>query len=889
MKRTTPTEAPRFSVGRSGVALAIVLGLMLTTTEAAHSETSVVPPDPTTVSTAANPTSSPSAEGKSSPLTVPSSPTSPPAQAALPSSPGDGSHNADSMKQAMRAAIPSGGAEMGQRSPRVLAAKGLQASQASVGTRALAGALPMAADTGHWRPTYGIAGQDVSAYQGNVDWATQWNLGSRLAYVKASEGNYYLNSNFSQQYNSSRSVGMTRGAYHFAIPNWSSGADQANYFVANGGGWSPDGYTLPPVLDIEYNPYEGQTINGFYFGDVCYGMSGASMVNWISDFGNTVKNLTGRYPVIYTTTDWWTRCTGNSASFANYPLWIASYPSAPGNSPGTLPASWTQFSLWQYSSTGPFEGDSNIWNGDDAGLKAFASQSQAPQAPQPPQLSTSFKVTAVGDSDGDGKPDLVTQRSDGSLWFYGGAGNGGYTTGRIIGTGWSIYDKIVGVGDTNRDGKPDLIARRADGTLWFYAGDGTGNYQSARQVGSGWQIFDQIVNAGDSNGDGIPDLVARTPDGGLWFYAGDGTGGYKTGRQIGTGWNIFDQLIGTGDFDSDGIPDLLARHPDGSLWFYPGDGNGGYKTGRIIGTGWTIYDQILGVGDNNNDGKADLLGRRADGTLWFYAGDGMRSDGYGLPSQVGSGWNVFNSMTAVGDSDGDGKPDNVTRDFNGSLWFYGGAGNGGYTTGRIIGTGWSIYDKIVGVGDTNRDGKPDLIARRADGTLWFYAGDGTGNYQSARQVGSGWQIFDQIVNAGDSNGDGIPDLVARTPDGGLWFYAGDGTGGYKTGRQIGTGWNIFDQLIGTGDFDSDGIPDLLARHPDGSLWFYPGDGNGGYKTGRIIGTGWTIYDQILGVGDNNNDGKADLLGRRADGTLWFYAGDGMRTAGYLGAKPVGSL
>lgn len=230
----------------------------------------------------------------------------------------------------------------------------------------------MALDTGHWSPSIGVAGQDVSAYQGNVDWASQWNQGSRFAYVKASEGNYYVNGNFSQQYDGSRNVGMIRGAYHFAIPNWSSGADQARYFVANGGAWSPDGYTLPPVLDIEYNPYEGQTIGGFYFGDVCYGMSGAQMTSWIADFGNTVQALTGRYPVIYSTTDWWARCTGNSASFSAYPLWIASYPSSPGNSPGVLPASWNQFSMWQYSSTGPFQGDSNVWNGSYASLAVFA-------------------------------------------------------------------------------------------------------------------------------------------------------------------------------------------------------------------------------------------------------------------------------------------------------------------------------------------------------------------------------------------------------------------------------------------------------------------------------------------------------------------------------------
>jgi hypothetical protein len=391
---------------------------------------------------------------------------------------------------------------------------------------------------------------------------------------------------------------------------------------------------MPPVLDFEFNPYEGRTINGFYFGNTCYNMSPAQLQTWVRDFGNTVKSMTGRLPVIYTNTSWWNQCLGNPAGFGDYPLWIAAYPSSPTNNAGPVPtASWGTYSIWQYSSTGPFAGDSNVWNGDYAGLKAFASSGVAVQ---PPALSASFKVTAVGDSNSDGKPDLVTHRSDGSLWFYAGAGNGGYQTGRSIGTGWSIYDRIIGVGDSNRDGKPDLIGRRADGTLWFYAGDGGGNYQPARQIGTGWQIFDQIVNAGDANGDGTPDLVTRHPDGGLWSYAGDGTGGYRTGQKIGTGWQIFDQLINTGDFDSDGLSDLLARHPNGSIWFYPGNGNSGHRTGRQIGTGWTIYDQIIGAGDNNSDGKADLLGRRADGTLWFYAGDGMRTDGYLGAKAVGS-------------------------------------------------------------------------------------------------------------------------------------------------------------------------------------------------------------------------------------------------------------
>jgi uncharacterized protein with LGFP repeats/GH25 family lysozyme M1 (1,4-beta-N-acetylmuramidase) len=228
-----------------------------------------------------------------------------------------------------------------------------------------------------WQPGWGVAGIDISAYQATysggqwvdtLDWGGQWNQGVRFAYVKASEGNYYTNQAFAQQYTNAANTGMIRGAYHFAIPNWSSGADQANYFVQNGGGWSSDGITMPPVLDIEYNPYAGQTINGIYMGDTCYSMAGGAMVNWIADFSNTMLSLTGRRPVIYSTADWWNRCTGNYGGFGNNPLWIAAY----NTSGPPLPAGWPTFSIWQYSSTGPFAGDSNAWNGDYGALQRFA-------------------------------------------------------------------------------------------------------------------------------------------------------------------------------------------------------------------------------------------------------------------------------------------------------------------------------------------------------------------------------------------------------------------------------------------------------------------------------------------------------------------------------------
>ncbi|KAI0792544.1 glycoside hydrolase family 25 protein [Abortiporus biennis] len=203
------------------------------------------------------------------------------------------------------------------------------------------------------------AGIDVSHFQGAVNFNTAKANGVTFAYIKATEGTTFIDPEFSTNYVSATNAGIIRGGYHFAHPDISSGATQANYFLAHRGGWSSDGITLPGALDIEYNPS----------GAECYGLSASAMVSWIKDFSNTYQAKTGVFPVVYTTTDWWTTCTGNSAAFGSTnPLWIARYAS----SVGTLPAGWSFYTFWQHADSGSNPGDQDVFNGDTAGLQRLA-------------------------------------------------------------------------------------------------------------------------------------------------------------------------------------------------------------------------------------------------------------------------------------------------------------------------------------------------------------------------------------------------------------------------------------------------------------------------------------------------------------------------------------
>ncbi|KAL9932552.1 hypothetical protein V8E36_008669 [Tilletia maclaganii] len=229
---------------------------------------------------------------------------------------------------------------------------------AVVTTAALVAGAPVEEAVSKRAPS-GTAGFDISHYQASVNFASEYSKGARWVYIKATEGTSYVDSSFSSHYSGATDAGFIRGGYHFARPDVSSGATQANYFLSHGGGWSGDGRTLPGALDIEYNPY----------GATCYGLSAGSMVNWIADFSNTYHSKTGRYPTIYSTADWWNTCTGGSTAFSNTnALWIARYSS----SVGSLPGGWGYYSFWQYADSGTYPGDQDVWNGSLDGLKRYA-------------------------------------------------------------------------------------------------------------------------------------------------------------------------------------------------------------------------------------------------------------------------------------------------------------------------------------------------------------------------------------------------------------------------------------------------------------------------------------------------------------------------------------
>lgn len=385
------------------------------------------------------------------------------------------------------------------------------------------GLTPQAAPTNTWQAP-GVQGVDVSNWQGDVDWAKVSSMGAMFAYAKATEGLTYKSPNWSQQYNGAAGKGLIRGSYHFALPPISSGADQARYFVANGGGWSGDGKTLPPLLDIEFNKYEPR------LGNMCYDMTPAQLSAWIGDFVRTMDQLIGRHPAIYTNKYWWDTCV-QSSSFGAYPLHIARY----AQTTPQVPAGWQRHTIWQYSNSGPFVGDSNAFNGTYPQLVEWArnESSIGPNGPASTRVPQNFGVNSTLTSP-NGKFKLVMQ-PDGNL----------VTCDVLDRPTWASDTSIPGLrlaaqpdGNlvmydpagrsrwfTNTSGPSRSIVLQDDGNLVVRDGSGRALWDAFRFTKSGtYRVETTVTGLGSgqtSRSLGRGHLLAMQPDGNLVLYAGN--------------------------------------------------------------------------------------------------------------------------------------------------------------------------------------------------------------------------------------------------------------------------------------------------------------------------------------------------------------------------------
>jgi lysozyme len=201
-----------------------------------------------------------------------------------------------------------------------------------------------------------VEGLDVYDGQGKIDWTEVKADGRDFAFIKATQGDYDVQTTFGSNWTNAGSAGVLRSAYHFFDPGI-DGSAQAQWFLAALG--SAGGMTnadLPPMLDIECpvsassTTAQSEDANCEYTGSDGW-VATATMTQRIYDWIAAVTAATGRTPIVYSYPSWFGDVDFTDAQLADLPLFIASYTTC-----ANVPAPWGSAVFWQYSATGTVTG-----------------------------------------------------------------------------------------------------------------------------------------------------------------------------------------------------------------------------------------------------------------------------------------------------------------------------------------------------------------------------------------------------------------------------------------------------------------------------------------------------------------------------------------------------
>jgi len=319
--------------------------------------------------------------------------------------------------------------------------------------------------------------------------------------------------------------------------------------------------------------------------------------------------------------------------------------------------------------------------------------------------------------------------------------------------GSNPYDGALG--DFNGDGKPDLaVANNSTSNISVLPGNGDGTFGSKTDYDVGQPAYGVVIT--DLNSDGKLDIVAETSFSlteGVSVLLGNGNGSFQPHVDY-----LFSGLAQTSsilasDFNNDNKPDIVVINGSGDSVFL-GNGDGTLKP--PVSYGSSNFATSVAVGDFDADGKIDLAvssyGFGNDGVVSIMLGKG---DGTFFPSvDYSSAAGPFSIVK--GDFNGDSKLDLATA--NGqvvdrvSILL----GNGDGTFGAPVNYAAGSLPFELSTGDINSDGKSDLVIAGNGGGLSILKGNGDGTFQKSVDFQGG----NRFATVFDLNGDAKPDIIS---------------------------------------------------------------------------------------------------------------------------------
>ncbi|THH36088.1 glycoside hydrolase [Aliishimia ponticola] len=207
--------------------------------------------------------------------------------------------------------------------------------------------------------SFAVRGIDVARFQKKVDWARARKAGVEFAFIKATEGGDLRDPMFRTHWRGAQRAGVRRGAYHFYY-FCTPPEVQARWFIRT---VPKTAGALPPVLDMEWNP----------FSPTCQRRPTGQIVRGeMRVFLEMVERHYGQKPIIYTTPGFYD--DAGLGAFSDYEFWLRTTAKTPREAyPGQ---SWR---FWQYTATGilpgtPGDVDINVFNGSRDFWESWLSQ-----------------------------------------------------------------------------------------------------------------------------------------------------------------------------------------------------------------------------------------------------------------------------------------------------------------------------------------------------------------------------------------------------------------------------------------------------------------------------------------------------------------------------------
>lgn len=518
------------------------------------------------------------------------------------------------------------------------------------------------------------------------------------------------------------------------------------------------------------------------------------------------------------------------------------------------------------------------------------------------QAPTTYSVSsgpflAVGDFNGDGRPDIATAAGTTISVLI---NNGNGTFGTPINETITGNIQALAAADINRDGKLDLVVPFGGATagVAILPGNGNGTFGTPIVYTNNLlNPYGSSVAIADFNGDGKLDLALTNPSSnanyGIAMLLGNGDGTFQSQPLLYDG-GFSPSAIVAFDVNGDGKPDLVVAGgygTDESLKVLLNHGDGTFPASVSYAT--ALNPQAAVVGDFNGDGKPDIAvssityssgttGTPVSGAISVLLGNGDGTFKAHLDSLTGN----FPGVIAEGDFNDDGIPDLVAIEgtpASGQIlatWI--GSGNGTFT--EMPGPSLAGMDSIA-VGDFNNDGKLDVAAVGTNNmNVYIFLGKGDGTFAAPTQYPVGSMSVSppyHNVLTGDFRGDGKLDLTVAT-DNGVAILLGNGDGTFQPYTLLPPilTYDAGENLFALADFNGDGKLDILRCTGNDIIEVALGNGDGtftaatGYQPPPILNPGAAV------VGDFNGDGKPDvaLAGQSNVMTILFGNGDGTFSA-----------